>query len=528
MYKENKNINLFKFIFLLNIMITFILPLGTTNDIYIASSILFPSIKTFFKSNSIKNFIVILNKSNIDYFKNVCNEYLSILNIKIIDEIFIYNKTRNINTYYYQMLLKIYVSKYIETDKYITLDADCIFTKKCDETNFYDDFCFYNKVNKKDLWIKRTEKVLNIDINFSTNQTPFIFITKFVLDMINNINVPEFILKDHCSEYSLYLGFLIKNNLWDNHYYNFNFTSPIINYNMVNNKYIDIEVKLNEAFLVNDKQVITCIQSRVNILDNYIDTLKNYIPNITYKKLNIGLLTVISKGEYFERYKDALFIKKDYCKYHNYNFIIKILDECSGWDKILLLEKELKNYDYIFTSDADVIITNRDIRIEDIINKYYNDNAICYMTEDYNSLNSGNIIWKNNQDTINFLSKIIKNRNSELRYTLNKPYKSIGIYEQPSIIYTINKEYDYYKDKIIIIPQYEINSYLPFVVKNDDDINRSSFKSDDFLIHFAGFNYKKNNNLREKINLPLLIKKFCAFYKIQIIRKEGRDYGSIY
>lgn len=506
-------------------MITFVLPLGTTNDIYIASTILFPSIIKFFKLDDLYQLIIILNKKNIDYFKNLNNNIILNNVLKIIDEEDIYKKDKNINTYYYQMLLKLYVTNFIDTKYYLTLDADCIFTKKCDKYNFYHKLCFYRKVNVKDVWIKRTEKVLDIDIDFSTNQTPFIFITNMVKNMIKDIDVPNFILKNHCSEYSLYLGYMIKNNNWDKYYFNHNFTAPIINHNMVSNKKIDIEIKLNEAFLINDNQVITCIQSRLNILNNYIDTLKMHIPEITYKKYNIGMLTVISKGEYFERYKEALFIKKDYCKHNNYNFIIRILNECSGWDKLLILRKEIEKYDYIFCSDADVVITNRDIRIEDIIHKYYNDNNIFYITEDYNSINSGNIIWRNCSETINFLDKIIKIGNDNIRYTLNKPYRCIGVYEQPSIIYIINKEYEYYKDKIKIIPQYEMNSYLPFVSQKKDE--RSYFKYGDFLIHFAGFNYK-DNNIREKINLPLLVKKFCAIYKMRIIKKEGRDYGSIY
>jgi hypothetical protein len=509
-------------------MITFVLPLGTTNDIYIASTILFPSIIKFFKLEDLKKLIIILNKNNIDYFKSLNNKILlnNKLNIKIIDEEDIYRKDKNVNTYYYQMLLKLYVANFIDTKYYLTLDADCLFTKKCDKYNFYNEYCFFRKVNVKDLWIKRTEKILDIYIDFSTNQTPFIFVTKMVKNMIETVDVQIFILKNHCSEYSLYLGYMIKNDNWDKYYFNNNFTAPIINHNMVSNKNIDIEIKLNEAFLLSDNQVITCIQSRLNILNNYIDTLKMHIPEITYEKYNIGILTVISKGEYFKRYEEALFIKKDYCKHNNYDFIIKILDKCSGWDKIFLLRKELEKYDYIFTSDADVVIMNRDIRMEDIINKYYNDNNILYITEDYNSLNSGNIIWRNCDETINFLDKVISIGSNNIRYSLNEYYKCIGIYEQPSIIYIINKEYDHYKDKIKIIPQYEINSYLPIVpLKNNE---RSYFKDGDFLIHFAGFNYKDNDKLRKKINLDLLIKRFCSLYKLRIIKKEGRDYGSIY
>ena len=257
-----------------------------------------------------------------------------------------------------------------------------------------------------------------------------------------------------------------------------------------------------------------------------------YINNITYKRLKIGMLTVISQGNYFKRYEEALFVKKDYCKYYKYDFIIKLLEYCNGWDKLLLLQEKLKeDYDYIMTSDADVIITNRDKSIEDIILKYDNNisedsNTFMIITKDHNSLNSGNIIWKNCKETKDFLNKVL-NIKTNIRYTINKPFKSIGIYEQPSIIHVINKEYDYYKDKINIIPQFEINSYIPIVCKNENKNNRGKWEMNDFLIHFAGFNYDKDSKLREKVKLEELIKKFCTIYRIKIIQKEGRDYGNI-
>ena len=229
---------------------------------------------------------------------------------------------------------------------------------------------------------------------------------------------------------------------------------------------------------------------------------------------------MISNGKYFNRYEEALFVKKDYCKYHKYDFIIKLLEYCNGWDKLLLLNEKLnEDYDYIMTSDADVVITNRDKSIEDLILKYDDNDSFMIITKDYNSLNSGNIIWKNCKETKDFLKKVIDCK-TNIRYTINKPFKSIGIYEQPSIIYIINKEYEYYKDKIKVIPQYEINSYIPIICKNNMENNRDKWEMGDFLIHFAGFNYDKDSQLRDKVKLDKVIKKFCTIYRIKIIQKE--------
>ncbi len=66
---------------------------------------------------------------------------------------------------------------------------------------------------------------------------------------------------------------------------------------------------------------------------------------------------------------------------------------------------------------------------------------------------------------------------------------------------------NYYKDKINIIPQYEINSYIPIVCKNENKNNRGKWEMNDFLIHFAGFNYDKDSKLREKVKLEKVNKK---------------------
>ena len=300
---------------------------------------------------------------------------------------------------------------------------------------------------------------------------------------------------------------------------------------------VDNEILLGESFILNDNEVIGCIQSRTNQHYNLIDTLKNYLDNCNYKKYKIAVLTVVTNDNYYKKYKDAIYVKSKYCKYNNYKFEFYILNEKTfdlkkGWLKIYKLKEIIKNYDYVFMSDADVIITNNDIRIEDIILQYDNYNNFMFITSDYNSLNSGNIIWKNCEETINFIDKLLEIKDSEIRLTLNKPFKVIGIYEQPTIIYMINK-YEEYRNKIRIIPQFTMNSYLdclpisslPNIIKNINNVeNRCKWKFNDFLVHFAGCNY---NTEGLNINFDKLIKKYCIIYKLNIIKKEGTDYGTI-
>ena len=119
------------------------------------------------------------------------------------------------------------------------------------------------------------------------------------------------------------------------------------------------------------------------------------------------------------------------------------------------------------------------------------------------------------------------------RYTLNKPFKAIGIYEQPNLIHLYNSSKDIQKI-IKIIPQYEMNSYsklFPELLKNNckqiinSKINRCNWEKNDFLIHFAGMNYIISDKF--KINIDIEIKKYVNIFYNKIIIKEGNDFNQI-
>lgn len=520
--------------------ITFVLLLSTGRDIDLAVNILFPSILNYFKLKDLENFFIVLKDNEIelfDMFMNKAKIDKKKLKIEVIKESSLYYNSNIVNTYYLQMYLKLLISERVETNYYLTLDADLYFCKGSNSNSFFTHKAYYQKYNKMDKWNKRVNKELNIKLDFVTNQTPFVFSTQIVKFMLQQLDVEKLILEKQCSEYTLYTGYCVKNNLLDDIYILKKYISTPINYMTNKNITKDNQIILGESFMVNKDEVIGCIQSRINQHNNLLNLLKLYIPNITYQNYKIAMLTVVSDDNYYKKYKYAFYTKKNYCKYHNYKYEFYIEKENkypkgNGWMKIYKLLEIIKNYDYVFMSDADVVITNNDIRLKDIIMKYENKNKMMYITSDYNSLNTGNIIWKNCKDTIEFLEKVLELGDDEIRYTIKKPYKPMGIYEQPSIIYLLNTIPEY-RNKINIIPQYELNSYLdclpnsslPNLIENIGNIkNRNNWQPGDFLIHFAGLNYDNENS---KIDIDLLVKKFASLYKIYIIRKEGIDYGSI-
>lgn len=68
--------------------------------------------------------------------------------------------------------------------------------------------------------------------------------------------------------------------------------------------------------------------------------------------------------------------KNEYAAKHGYDFFCLRSTYCDykdpvSWLKIEWIQKNLKNYDWIFWSDADSVITNQEIKLEDIINNKF-------------------------------------------------------------------------------------------------------------------------------------------------------------
>jgi len=531
--------------------ITLLLLLKTGKDIYMATSILLPSIVKYFKLEDIEELIIII-KNNEEKLLNLrlkqFNENISnSLKINVIKETKILNMLDiPKNTYYLQMYIKLLCYKIIKTSHYLTLDSDVLFIN---DTNINDYLkiidtenikSHFYKIKKFDIWMKRSIEYLKLENkpNYCINQTPFVLDKSLVERMFNDINVRDAILNKQCSEYTLYHAYLIKSSLFEKNYEFYRFSNFSINF--ILSRLSNEQIKKYLLILKQQKKPVTIIQSRINIHKRLSDTIKSVVPNSYFTKKKIAVLTCISNDKYYQRYKNAIEIKKNYCKYHNYQFILYKLDNTykhkikKGWMKIYKLLEIIKNYDYVFTSDADVIITNRDIRLEDIIFEFMKENHNLLITSDFNSINSGNMIWKNCTKSIILLNEILKIGDNKIRYSINRPYSPKGIYEQPTLIYLINKYTDTF-ESTKIIPQFIMNSYCkisqnlrqPNIIPMINNYhNRTNWKDGDFLIHLAGLNYF-NNDGNFTYNINNMIERFVKRYYMNISIKEGKDYMKI-
>ena len=232
--------------------------------------------------------------------------------------------------------------------------------------------------------------------------------------------------------------------------------------------------------------------------------------------MKIGMCTWYFGDEYKKKHELGIESKRIYCKKHNIDFILE--DETADyfdntrspeWYKLLQLKKYINNYDYLFWSDADVLIKNMDYSLYDYLNniddKYIL--IIPYCPNYY--INSGHFFIKNTPNSIDILN---------LFYNQTQ-FINVITPEQVAITHVLqnninirNITYLEYKGRLL-------NAFTTYHWSKTLMEHDLYYKDGDFLIHYAGLNsditskcmlidYNNNYNTRElynKIhdNLPL-------------------------
>lgn len=194
--------------------------------------------------------------------------------------------------------------------------------------------------------------------------------------------------------------------------------------------------------------------------------------------------------ENIKEYADlAKEINKKYCENNNYDFIFdnkrRLKDRHPAWERMpgLINVLENNNYDYVVWIDADAFFRydhpNQNL-LSDIINKNKDKNIIFSydIPIDKNSeINSGFIIFKNNEFSKKILNEIISNKSDECLSYYNNPN-----WEQNCVRY-IYKNTNELKENSIILPFGELQTFNPNENKNS------------LIIHLAGTNKEKRINI---------------------------------
>lgn len=157
--------------------------------------------------------------------------------------------------------------------------------------------------------------------------------------------------------------------------------------------------------------------------------------------------------------------KRLYCTLHGYDFICveKSLDPLRppAWSKILLILELMQTSDYkwIFWTDADSLIMNMTISLEDLIVDNYN----LILSKDNTGINTGQFLIKNCDWSKKLLQAIYSHTECIHHYC----------WEQQGLVEELQENEELWSS-ILLIPQRTINSYT------------KNYENGDFIIHFAG------------------------------------------
>jgi len=211
-------------------------------------------------------------------------------------------------------------------------------------------------------------------------------------------------------------------------------------------------------------------------------------------KPNICVITPLLGRTYAWAVEYGIRSKVDYCARHGYAFILGGESEYAaieapgkrpGWLKVKLLLDNLDRFDYLFLSDADVLVTDMEKKLESVIERHWEEGISLLATEDQNDINSGNIIVKGRSEAARGFAR-------RWFEGLGKSYPFIGFQDQPALIHLI-------RDTELgrsarIIPQKEINSYPA----GEGVPSSSAYTEGDFLIHYAGFSRSFDQELMRR------------------------------
>ena len=82
----------------------------------------------------------------------------------------------------------------------------------------------------------------------------------------------------------------------------------------------------------------------------------------------------------------------------------------SGWGKIFVIKEAMDKYpdaEWIFNTDCDVMITNMDVKLEDIVKDHASENTHVIIPADCNGINCGNMLIRNSAIGRAFLDTVI-------------------------------------------------------------------------------------------------------------------------
>lgn len=179
-------------------------------------------------------------------------------------------------------------------------------------------------------------------------------------------------------------------------------------------------------------------------------------PRTVGNKPRFGLLTFASGKKYRHAVAPALETKRKYCERHKYTChlesAVRDSSRAPAWSKLDYALELLPKYDFLFLSDADVVILNPAITLESLVSQHMEDPAQLFLlSHDWNSLSTGNMILRNAPKTLELLK--------QLKQT--SQYNKHGNYEQQAFLEFYNANTNNLKDSTKVLKDNTImNTYV--------------------------------------------------------------------
>lgn len=204
----------------------------------------------------------------------------------------------------------------------------------------------------------------------------------------------------------------------------------------------------------------------------------------------VAMLTFCAGDGYKRCMQHGLNSKAEYCKLHGIDFICE--DDSASyydgkrpmpWYKISMIKHHLLKYDFVFWSDADVLIKNFSFSINEYASQYRNTNFV--FAKDFNAVNTGHFFVNNIEYSMDMLDLIYQQE-----HVINHMW-----WEQAAVILLL-RDVESFSSRCHIEENGRLfNAFTPDLIeKEGKKVDAYIYKDKDFLIHYPGF--KKEQVLR--------------------------------
>jgi len=239
------------------------------------------------------------------------------------------------------------------------------------------------------------------------------------------------------------------------------------------------------------------------------------------KRIKKNFCIIQTCDENYENLSEITFNNnKEYANKNGYDFISynhNLNDsKTAHWQKYIALRRHIKNYKWVLFLDADCIIMNHNIKLEDLVDENYdmimenmgdrflgeNPEYEKYVDWNYNAISSA-MLFKNSDTSINFIKDVYENK----KFPVN------GIYDNIAVRCLLGSVDDYKnRTKIFETDSRKLNSVWytnkpEFLLEHEVSWNDNGniYKKGDFILHIVGYSIGERISLAKQF-LPYIIK----------------------